>query len=179
MAYPRLPMRKIKEILRLKYENGRSQREIARACGIAKSTVLECLRRAGNAGIRWPLPEELSETELETRLFPAPPASSRPRPAPDCRYIYDELREHRKFNLTLYQLWLEYREQHPEEGYRYTQYCDHYRRWRGKLDYVMRQEHRAGEKLFVDYGDGLSITDPKTGELIETQLFVATWGASN
>ena len=179
MAYPRLPMRKIKDVLRLRHETGRSQREIARACGIAQPTVLEYLRRAEGAGIRWPLPEGLSETELEARLFPAPAASSRPRPTPDCRHIYDELRKHRKFNLTLYQLWLEYREQHPEEGYRYTQYCDYYRRWRGKLDYVMRQEHRAGEKLFVDYGEGLSIVDPQTGELIPTQLFVATWGASN
>lgn len=179
MAYPRLPMRKIKDVLRLRHENGRSQREISRACGIAKTTVRECLKRAQRAGIGWPLPEGLSESDLEARLFPAPSASSSPRPAPDCRYVYDELRKHRKFNLTLNQLWLEYREQHPENGYGYTQYCEHYRRWRGKLDYVMRQEHRAGEKLFVDYGEGLSIVDAKTGELIPTHLFVGVWGASN
>ncbi len=172
-------MRKIKDVLRLRHESGRSQREIARACGIAQPTVLEYLRRAEKAGIGWPLPGGLSETELEARLFPPPLASSLPRPAPDCRYIYDELRKHQKFNLTLNQLWLEYREQHSEDGYGYTQYCDYYRRSRKKHDYVMSQEHRAGEKLFVDYGEGLSIVDPKTGELIPTHIFVATWGASN
>ena len=124
-------MRKILDVLRLKHENGRSQREIARACGISKTAVRECLQRASKAGIGWPLPGELSEVDLEVRLFPPAVASSSPRPAPDCRYIHDELRKHRKFNLTIHQLWLEYRQQHPEDGYEYTQYCEHYRRWRG------------------------------------------------
>jgi len=179
MAYERLPMRKIKEVLRLKYEAQRGHGEIARSCGIAHSTVLEYLRRFHAAGLTWPLPAPLSEAELENRLF-ATGALKRSAdvPLPDCQYIYDELRGHKKFNLTLTQLWTEYKEKHPD-GYQYTQYCEHYRRWLGKLDYVMRQEHRAGEKLFVDYGDGLSIVDPQTGELIPTQIFVAVWGASN
>jgi transposase len=178
MAYERLPMRKIKDVLRLK-KSGRLHGEIARSCGIAHSTVLEYLRRAAAAGLNWPLPEGLSDAELERRLFPAQ-ALGRDQdiPPPDCQRIHDELRDHRKFNLTLTQLWVEYKERYPD-GYQYTQYCEHYRRWLGKRDYVMRQEHRAGEKLFVDYGDGLSIVDPATGELIATQLFVAAWGASN
>ena len=179
MAYERLPMRKIKDVLRLKYESGRGHGEIARSCGIAHSTVLEYLRRADAAGLCWPLPEPLSDAELERRLFEAQALKRDPEiPLPDCQYIHDELRDHRKLNLTLTQLWVEYKERHPD-GYQYTQYCEHYRRWLGKLDYVMRQEHRAGEKLFVDYADGLSIVDPKTGELILTQLFVGVWGASN
>jgi transposase len=88
------------------------------------------------------------------------------------------LRIYRKFNLTLSQLWVEYKAKHPD-GYQYTQFCEHYWRWRKKLDYCMRQEHRAGEKLFIDYSDGLSIVDALTGELTLTQLFVAVWGASN
>jgi len=178
MAYERLPMRKIKDVLRLK-QSGRGHGEIARSCGIAHSTVLEYLRRAAAAGLNWPLPEGLSDAELERRLFPAQ-ALGRDQdiPPPDCQRIHDELRDHRKVNLTLTQLWVEYKERHPE-GYQYTQYCEHYRRWLGKRDYVMRQEHRAGEKLFVDYADGLSIVDPATGELIPTNLFVAAWGASN
>ena len=100
------------------------------------------------------------------------------RPLPDFQHVYDELRRHRRLNLTLMQLWSEYRERHAD-GYEYTQFCEHYRRWRGKLDYVMRQEHRAGEKLFVDYGDGLYVTDPETGALRMTQLFVGVWGLSN
>jgi len=123
-------MRKIKDVLRLRHENGCSQREIARACGVAKTTVRECLQRAQRAGIGWPLPEGLGESDLEARLFPAPTVSSLLRPMPDCRYIYDELRKHRKFNLTLNQLWLEYLEYNPENGYGYTQYCEYYRRWR-------------------------------------------------
>jgi transposase len=100
------------------------------------------------------------------------------RPAPDYNDIYNQLRTYRKFNLTLAQLWLEYKDHHPD-GYQYSQFCDNYRRWRGKLDYVMRQEHRAGEKTFVDYCAGLAIVDRLTGELLSTQLFVAVWGASN
>jgi transposase len=172
-------MRKIKEVLRFKYELGRSHGEIARGCGIAHSTVLEYLRRAEEAGVRWPLPDGISETELERRLFPSEFSGRDIEiPLPDCQYIHDELRKHRNVNLTLTQLWVEYKEKHPE-GYQYTQYCEHYRRWQGKLDYVMRQEHRAGEKLFVDYADGLFITDPETGEQTLTQLFVEVWGASN
>lgn len=172
-------MRKITEVFRLKFEAGRSHGEIARSCGIAHSTVLEYLRRLHAAGLTWPLAEPMSEAELESRLFAAGVLRRKPEvPLPDCQYIYDELRGHKKFNLTLTQLWTEYKEQHPD-GYQYTQYCEHYRRWLGKLDYVMRQEHRAGEKLFVDYGDGLSIVDPQTGALIPTKIFVAVWGASN
>jgi transposase len=179
MAYERLPMRKIKEVLRLKHEAGRGHSEIARSCGIAHSTVLEYLRRADAADLCWPLLTAISDAELEQRLFPAANLQrDADIPPPDCQRIYDELRNHRKLNLTLTQLWIEYKERYPE-GYEYTQFCEHYRRWLGKRDYVMRQTHRAGEKLFVDYADGLSIVDPQTGELIPTQLFVATWGASN
>lgn len=179
MANRRLPVRKIKEVLRLKHTCGLSKREIARSCNVTRSTVGDYLMRARAAGLSWPEAAELSDTELEARLFPTEHVpSSVHRPPPDCEYIYQELRQYRNVNLTLTQLWLEYKEQHPE-GYQYTQFCEYYRRWRGKLDYCMRQEHRAGEKLFIDYCDGLAIVDPATGELVPTQLFVAVWGASN
>jgi len=135
--------------------------------------------KAKAAGISWPGALELTDTQIEERLFPVKRIpSSVKRPEPDYEYIYSQLRTYRKFNLTMVQLWLEYKEKHPD-GYQYSQYCDLYRRWRGKLDYYMRQEHRYGEKAFIDYSDGLSILDPVTGELILTQLFVAVWGASN
>lgn len=177
MAKARLLMRKIKEVLRLKFELGCGGREIARSCGISHSTVLDYLGRAEATGVRWPLPEGLTETALEERLF-ASPAAPLSRDLPDFQQVYDELRTFKKFNLTLTQLWVEYKERRPS-GYQYTQFCEHYRRWQKKLDYVMRQEHRAGEKVFVDYTQGLDITDPKTGELVPTQLFVAVWGHSN
>ncbi|MCL0073680.1 IS21 family transposase, partial [Dehalococcoidia bacterium] len=172
-------MRKIKEVLRLKYACGLSKREIAHSCNVARSTVGDYLRRARAAGLGWPEAAELSDTELEARLFPTEHVpSSGHRPPPDCEYIYRELRRYRNVNLTLTQLWLEYKEKHPD-GYQYTQFCEYYRRWRDKLDYCMRQEHRAGEKVFIDYSNGLAIVDLATGELIPTQLFVAVWGASN
>jgi len=179
MANRRLPVRKIKEVLRLKYASDLSNREIARSCNVARSTVGDYLRRARAAGVSWPEAAEFSDTELETRLFSTEhvPSSVR-RPPPDCEHIYQELRRYRKINLTLSQLWLEYKEQHPD-GYQYTQFCEYYHRWRSKLDYCMRQEHRAGEKAFIDYCDGLAIVDALTGELVPTQLFVAVWGASN
>jgi len=171
-------MRKIKEALRLKYEHGLSVREIARSCQASRTTVSEYLIRARAAGIDWQEAAELTDTQIEERLFPVPMPSSVERPMPDFEYIYNELRTYRKFNLTLIQLWLEYKEEHPD-GYQYSQFCEHYRRWKKKLDYYMRQEHRYGEKVFIDFSDGLSFIDLATGEIILTQLFLAVWGASN
>jgi len=174
-------MRKIKEVLRLKYLFNVSERGIARSCQISRTTVTDYLRRAAVAGLHWSEVAALGEVQLVERLFPPvvpERSSSTPRPVPDYEYIYNQLRTYHKVNLTLTQLWLEYKEAHPD-GYQYSQFCDLYRRWRGKLDYVMRQEHRAGEKVFIDYSDGLSFIDPLTGEIILTQLFVAVWGASN
>ncbi len=172
-------MRKIKEVLRLKYDCNISEREISRSCQVSRSTVADYLMKAKAAGISWPEALALTDTQIEERLFPVKRIpSSVKRPEPDYEYIYNQVRTYRKFNLTLVQLWLEYKEKHPD-GYQYSQFCDLYRRWRGKLDYCMRQEHRAGEKAFIDYSDGLSILDLATGELILTQLFLAVWGASN
>ena len=181
MPTERLSMRKIKEVLRLKHDCRLSNRQIAHSCRVARSSVADYLRRAGSAGLAWSAAQGLSEEELGARLFPAAAdPASQVRPLPDCEHIYNELRRHRDLNLTLAQLWQEYQEQHKDQSpYQYTQYCEYYQRWRGKLDYCMRQDHKSGEKLFVDYGDGLSIVNPKTGELIETQLFVGVWGASN
>jgi len=168
MANKRLPVRKIKEVLRLKYGCGLSERQIARSCQVSRSTVADYLMKAKAAGMSWPEAAELSDTELENRLFTREHIPSTVnRPPPDCEYIYNQLRSYKNVNLTLIQLWLEYREKHPD-GYQYTQFCEHYRRWRGKLDYCMRQEHRAGEKLFIDYSSGLSIVDPATGELLSS-----------
>ncbi len=169
MANERLPMRQIREVLRLKYGCGLSlsNRDIGTSCGIGKSAVTKYLGRARLAGLSWPLPEGLGDEELERRLFPplATPAADRP-PPPDFQYVYDELRRHKKVNLTLDLLWREYLEAHPD-GYRYAYYCKLYGRWRRKLDYVMRQEHKAGEKLFVDYTDGLYVIENINGIAVQ------------
>ena len=150
MANRRLPMRKIKEVLRLRFECNLSEREIARSCQISRTTVTDYLRRATIAKLSWAEVAALNEVQLVEHLFPVihpvEKLSTIQRPAPECEYIYNQLRIYRKVNLTLTQLWLEYKEAHPD-GYQYSQFCDIYRHWRGKLDYVMRKEHRAGEKV--------------------------------
>lgn len=174
-------MHRVREILRLKYVCLLSNRKIAHACGIDRDTVGMYLKRAEKAGLSWPLPEGMADCDIEARLFPKviQKQPGPPRALPDCQHIYEELRAYKKkFSLTLMQLWFEYKEANPE-GYQYTQFCEYYRRWRGKLDYVMRQEHRAGEKVFVDYCNGPIIVDRETGEVVSTQMFVAVWGASN
>ena len=148
-------MRKIKEVLRLRYVCGLSEREIAASCRVAHSTVSNYLKRAEKAGLGWPEAGELSEVELGARLFAAShPSPGDRRPPPDCQYIHEELRSHRKVNLTLTQLWLEYKERHPD-GYQYTQFCRHYRAWQRHLDVVMRQEHRQIKSYMEQIHDAL------------------------
>lgn len=170
-------MRKIKEILRLKWDCSLSIQKIAQSCGVARSTVSDYLMRAEAAGVSWPLPEELTETELEKRLFSNRPGRSRvKRPLPNWSYIH---KERQRKGVTLALLWTEYKQEHPE-GYQYTQFCEHYHRWRDRLDTCLRLEHKAGEKLYVDYcGQTASVTDRETGTVREAQIFVAAWGASN
>ena len=177
MPAKRLSMRKIKEVLRLKWAQGLSNRQIAKACGIGRPTVGEYLRRAAEAGLAWPLPANLDEATLERQLFPPPPSlPAQARGVPDWSRVHQELK---RKGVTLFLLWQEYRETHPE-GYQYSWFCDHYRAWQGKLDVVMRQDHRAGEKLFVDYaGQTMPVVDWDTGEIREAQIFVAVLGASN
>jgi transposase len=168
-------MRKIREILRFA-ASGLSARQIAVSVGIARSTVAECLRRAEAAQIAWPLPDELDDSALERRLYPPSAPSPAVRPVIDFATVQRELRRR---DMTLFLLWQEYKERHPE-GYQYSRFCDLYRAWMGKVDVVMRQEHRAGEKLFVDYaGQTVPVVDRRTGELRQVQVFVAVMGASN
>ena len=175
MPAERLPVRKITEVLRLK-SLGLSTRQIAASLRIGRTTVGDYLGRAKAAKIAWPLPEDLDERELLRRLFVPREDRRRGRPPPDWAHIHTELR---RKHVTLMLLWQEYKAEHPD-GYQYSQFCDLYRRWSGKLSVWMRQGHRGGEKLFVDYsGDGIWWTDPKTGQRHEAQLFVATLGASS
>ena len=142
MAKQRLSMRKIKEVLRLSSHGELSARQVAHSLNISRSAVKQYQERAKKAGLAWPLPDTLSDQELEQKLFPPPLVLEAPAQAlPDFEYVYQELKNHKKFNLTLDLLWQEYKEQHPE-GYQYSQFCELYRRYRGKLDYSIRQDHR-------------------------------------
>jgi transposase len=172
-------MRKIKEVLRLRFELGLGQRQIARSCSIGQGTVHEYLKRAQVAGVSWPLPEGWDDRRLEEALYgPAlrHVCESR-KPIPDFAQLHEELQRHR--HLTLQLAWEEYRHAHPD-GYAYSQFCELYRRWRRHLDVVLRQDHKAGEKLFVDYaGDTIAIHDPQGGAERQASIFVAVLGASN
>ena len=170
-------MRKIKEVLRLHYEKGLSTRKIARSLDIGRGTIRNYLDRAQRAGLSWPLPPELDEATLEHRLFPSIPCTvQQKRQIPPLEYLHQELK---KKGVTLQLLWHEYKEKDPD-GYQYSQFCRIYRQWAEKLDPCLRQDYRAGEKLFVDYaGQTMEITNPETGEVHEAQIFVATLGASN
>ena len=176
MANERLSMRKAREILRLKWELGRSHREVAASLGIGVGTVSMALERAREAGLGWETVASLSEEELDRRLYRRPGPASGDRPLPDFVYLLTELRQP---GVTLELLHHEYLERHPG-GYRYSQFCERYRQWVKRQRRSMRQVHRGGEKLFVDYaGQHPKVIDPETGEVREPELFVAVLGASN
>jgi transposase len=170
-------MRKIKEVLRLHFELGLGMRQVGRSLHLPHSTVRDYLERATHAGLGWPLPENLSDSQLEQRLFPPIPSLPTPdRPLPVWAEIHRELK---RKGVTLTLLWEEYRSQHPG-GYQYSRFCDLYREWCGKLATSMRQINKAGEKMFVDYaGHTLPIVDRSTGEIRAAQIFVAVLGASS
>ena len=177
MPAKRLSMRKIREVLRLHLGLKRSIREVARSVSIGPSTVGDYLARAKAAGLSWPLNNDLDDTRLENLLYPPGSLPAPARAAPDLKYLSQEMR---RKGVTLMLLWQEYKRDHPEDGYQYSQFCELYRTYVGRLDMVLRQDHRAGEKVFVDYsGDGVPIVDPATGEVSEAVLFVAVLGASN
>jgi transposase len=142
-------MRKIKEVLRL-HSLGLKQQQIARSCQIAQSTVHQYLKAAASAGVNWPLPLDWDERRLQETISGAPrPATAWSKTeTPDFTAIRQQLQTHR--NLTLQLVWEEYRESRSG-GYSYSRFCELYRSWVRKQDVVLRQEYRAGEKLFVDY----------------------------
>jgi transposase len=177
MPRQRLSMRQIHEVLRLKWAAGLSERQIARSLGLSRPTVAAYVRRAQVAGLSWPLPAGLDAATLEQRLFP-----SSATPAPTTRLVPDWVTVHHELKrkgVTLFLLWQEYKATTPD-GFQYSWFCQTYRAWASKLNLVMRQPHRAGEKLFVDYaGQGIPIVNAQTGEVHEAALFIAVLGASN
>ena len=177
MTQEKLTVRKIREILRLKYEVGLSNRAIARACRVSNSTVGEYVVRAKRAELVWPLPDELREEELYRKLFPeVEKPRMEVRPLPDGEAVHRDLA---RKGVTLKLLWQEYRESHPD-GYGYTQFREHYQRWNQSHTTSMRLPHKGGEVMEVDYaGMTMPITNPETGEIWQAPVFVATLPASS
>lgn len=176
MPAERISMRQITEVLRLKYEAGLSHERIALACGISKGVVSKYVSLAKAQGVAWPLPAEVDQSRLEALLFPATTPPER-FCEPDYFQVHQELKTK---GVTLQLLWAEYVERYGDKAYRYSQFCHHYRVWRGKQRRSMRQVHRAGEKVFIDYcGPTVPIVDRSTGEMRTAQIFVAVLGASS
>ena len=179
MPAERLSMRKIKEVLRLRFALGLTQGQIAGSCNIAQATVHRYLERAAAAQLSWPLPADCDDRHLEELLFPTTPGwePHTIRPLPDLAAIHQQLQANK--HLTLQLLWEEYREQNPA-GYGYSRLCQLYEAWRQQQNVILRQEHRAGEKLFVDWaGATIPVQDRETGRCQPACLFVAVLGASN
>jgi transposase len=176
-------MRKIREVLRLRFELELSDRQIANSCQLGRATIARYLERATKVGLTWPVPEHLDDSALEKLLFRHKTPESLPtrtpaHPQPDWNAVDLELK---RKGVTRLLLWREYRQRH-ENGYNYSSFSQKYRDWKRDhgLGLSMRQTHKAGEKLFVDYaGQTVPITNPGTGGVHQAQVFVATLGASN
>ncbi len=176
MAKERLSMTKVIEILRLRIGEKRSLREVARSLKCSPSKVHDVVVRFNVLKLSWPLDSSIDEAELESLIYKKVVRPEKTKCKPDLAYIYKELR---RKGVTLYLLWQEYKESHPEDGYQYSHYCGLYREYQKKLSPEMRHSYKGGDKVLVDWsGDGINITDRETGEVWEAPLFVGTLGAS-
>jgi transposase len=177
MPARRRAMRKILEVLRLRFESNLSHERISAATRISKGAVTNYLARAKTAGMVWPLAASVDEAQLEALLFPRAAPLVERRAAPDLAHIHQELK---RKGVTLLLLWEEYAAAHAGAAYSYSQFCLLYRGFAASLKRSMRQVHRAGDKLFIDYaGPGMPIIDAASGEIHRAQIFVAVLGASS
>jgi transposase len=177
MPGERLSMRKIRELLRLRWEHHLPQRVISQSLRLSQASVSDYLSRARRAGLSWPLRDGLDDAQLEALLFPPlPDVPSDQRPVPDWATVHRDLR---RPNVTLALLWEEYRAA-TTDGFGYSWFCDLYRDWAGRLKPTLRQVHIAGERLFVDFaGHAMAVIDAATGEIHRAEIFVAVLGASS
>jgi len=176
MSAERLSMRKLREVVRLYLDQKLSGRAIGRSIGSSPSTVSDYLARIKVAQLSWPLAPELDDAALTALLYPNEGEPKFSRPEPDWAAVHLELR---RKHVTKRLLWEEYKGAQPD-GFQYSQFCQHYAAWAGKLSVSMRQVHLAGEKMFTDFsGDGIEVVDPKTGECRTAKLFVAVLGGSS
>lgn len=178
MPQRRISVKKVREIMRLRHDQQLSQSNIAISVGCSRSAVQDCLARAAKNGLSWPIPEDWDDDFLEGVLYnhSAKKFDSRAKGLPDWEYVRRQLQIK---GVTRQTLWDEYIRGNPD-GYEYSRFCDLFRQWSKKQKISMRQNHNAGEKLFIDYaGKTMPIKDPKTGEVSYAQIFVAVWGVSN
>lgn len=171
-------MRNIREILRLHFEAKLSIRQISACTKASVGGVQKLLAKVKQSGITWPLPSDIDDAQLAKIIYPrADVGASSQLQAPDWTQVHMELKAK---GVTKRLLWEEYTQQYPNRCYSYSQYCDRYLNWLKKQKRSMRQTHKAGEVLFVDYaGQTVPIVNGTTGEVRFAQIFVAVMGASN
>lgn len=181
MPAERIAMRNIREILRLRLEHNFSHRNIGKSVNKSPSSVGETLARFALSGLTWPLGPEIDDGVLEERLYrkDALRTAQTGTAIPDWAAVNRELRR-RDYHVTRMELWKEYRQAHPDDGFEYSWFCEEFEKWQATIEPVMRQVHKFGEKCFVDYcGDTVPIVDVSTGEVTQAQIFVGAMGASN
>jgi transposase len=168
------PMKKVKELLRLKFETHLPQIKIAKNLEIGVATVSDVLSRFSNGGLPWsPL---ITESQLEEYLYPNR-LKATVKLAPDMGGIHQQLKRQ---GMTKKALWQKYSEEYQEQAYGFTQFCERYNRWLVKQKPSIRQSHQAGDVLLVSYvSPDFAIVNPDTGELREVIILVASLGASN
>ncbi len=178
MSNKRLPMRKLREILRLRLDAKLSLRQINTSLKLSLGVVQKACYKAAEIKLDWESTEALDDQQLSQLFYPSPVIKlPTEQQTPNFSDIHRELR---RKGVTKYLVWEEYVQQYPDRCYSYSQYCRLYTDWRRKQKRSMRQVHRAGEKLFVDYaGQTMPIINPDTGEVRFAQIFVAVLGASN
>ncbi len=178
MATKRIAMRQLREILRLRLHAKLSMRQIRDSLRLSLGTIQKAVSKAEELDLHWDAIEKLDDQQLATQIYPtADTASSSKKVVPDWLEVTRELKQK---GMTKQLLWEEYIQQYPNRSFSYPQYCLLYRSWLKKQKRSMRQIHKAGEKLFVDYaGQTVPIVSNSTGEIKTAQIFVAVLGASN
>ena len=167
-------MRKIRDVLRL-LNDGYSQRAIGKSLGISRKSVSEYIMRALNAGLRWPIDLNINDYELENMLFPKAIIGVKHTPQPNWQNVFDELK---KKGSSIEAIHEDYLGDHPD-GMSYSNFCSNFRTFKKTLNKSMKQVHKAGEKVFVDFsGPTMQYIDTSTGERVDVQVFVGVLGAS-
>ena len=176
MPGKRLSMNKIREILRLRLNLGFGVRKVGKICNVSHSTVLDYERRIKKAGLSWDAIKDMNEPELLNILSSEQLNCKKNRPMPDFQYLFSEMK---KKNVTLTLLWHEYKEKYPD-GYQFTQFRYYYNKEKKKLNISLRQNYRAGDKLFTDYaGDTIPVINSLTGEVRKAYIFTTVLAATN
>ena len=158
-------MRKLREVLRLRFHADLSMRQIRNSTQVSLGVIQKVVSNAEQQGLDWPTIQSLSDTQLAERIYPKPdvPLVPTQKQLPDWPEVYRELK---RKGMTLQLLWEEHVEQYPARNFSYSQYCRLYRQWLKKQRRSMRQIHKAGEKLFVDYaGQTVPIVSHTSGAL--------------